>query len=384
MFKRNSMNKLCTVAIICCLAITPAFSTDEIKYEKEILKAAKQNKIENITTEYIDNINMLIPKQAHELEDHKQALKLADYKLKIYETVYEKNSIELRDAYLDKAVVAIHAGLANESFKALEESKKIAETIQQDTTYRDNINFTIKEIHSNLDNSTKAFLLVKSVEKDPIQKEIRPMVFLAQAGEIKKALKELKKIENRAIKTKNNDLLAGVYEQRIISLCEINNYKEMKNYIEKAENLLKDYPHLKGTIDYAKITYYKEADQHDIARKILKENMPRTTDKEKMAYYTTLFDVENFAKNYKEAEKIGKIVEQLYEDNYPDKSIQLARMVYDRLLELYFNTNDYKKIEEYLDKYREITEPIRTIIRSFHMLFIPKFTAFKTRAMLSI
>ena len=148
MIKKNPVNKLFTIAVICCLTVSPVFASDEIKYEKDIIKAAKQNKVENTTTEYLDNIDMLIFKQAYQNEDFKKALKTADYKIKVYETLYGKNSIQLRDAYFSKAELTLHAGLASEAEKAFIEAKKIAELTHKDNLLKEKIN-RIDEVKKN-------------------------------------------------------------------------------------------------------------------------------------------------------------------------------------------------------------------------------------------
>lgn len=359
MNKKNVINKLCTVAIISCLAIVPVFAMEEIKYEKEIIKAVKQDKVENVTIEYLDNIDMLVCKQGYENQDFKKALKTADYRIKAKEAFYGKNSIEVRDAYFSKAELALHAGLVEESTKAYIEAKKISGLNPQEETLKEKID-RIDEVRNNaFENATESAKYLEKREQDLLQRKLGVLVYQSQAGDVKNVLKELKKLENKAIKTKNNELLASVYEQRINLLCEINNYKEMWAYIEKAEEVLPDFPHIKGTIDYVKVTYYKEMSQYEKAIEQLNANYKKDTDNDKLSYYATLFDVEKDAKNYKEAAKCAKNIEKILDEKYPEKSIQFTRVIYDKFIDLYKDMNNDKKVLEYLEKYREIVEPIK-------------------------
>ena len=359
MNKKNVINKLCTVAIISCFAVAPVFAMEEIKYEKEIIKAVKQDKVENVTQEYLDNIDMLVFKQGYENQDFEKALKTADYRIKAKESFYGRNSIEVRNAYFSKAELALHAGVVDEAFTALHEVRKIVEVIKRDETLKEKALRIAEVIHSSFENTTKVANIISKTSDKQNQREIDKLLYLSQSGDVKFVFKELKKLENKAIKTKNNELLVNVYAAQLNLLCEVNDYKKMWAYVEKAEKMLTDFPQLKGTIDYVKVTYYKEMSQHEKAIEYLNANYKKDTYNDKLSYYGTLFDVQQDAKYYKDAYKTINKLESLYLEKYSENSLQLLKMVYDANLNLYQNTRNDELFNEYIEKYREIVEPIK-------------------------
>ena len=360
MFKRNSMNKLCTLAIICCLSITSAFAADEIKYEKEILKAIKQNKIENLTEDYINQVQELACKQAYDKKEVIKALKTVDYLIKITQKFYGTNSQELARAYAQKADILSSFGSPSEAINAIKEAEKHAFLNLQNEEDANYIKNSYKHLYLQIEQPTKAKEYT-TTESDKNQKILTEIQYLKNVDQYKKAIKKLKTLEKTALETNNKDLLADIYVIFLDIYKNSNNYKEVLNYLEKAEKLEKEYDYLKYPIVDTKSNYYKEFSEYKKAKEIILTNFPTKTEQEKAAVYDMLYDIDKTANNIELSLEYVKFIDNFYSQKYPKNSIERTKFIYDKYLAVYKDLNNKKKAEEYFKKIEELIVPEKEI-----------------------
>lgn len=251
---------LCTIAVICCLALSPAVAdeknTDSYNHEGYI----QQYKMTDLTPEYIDCVGSWLSR-LHEEGNFKEAVKTADYYVDISKKYYGKHNEKLFPAYMSRARLYRDYLIPDKAFKDLENAQALLKWSKNSEELKKQLNYEYVEFYSSVKQYYDSIDYLEKISQDLVHKYAYEAYLYHRAGDTNKASEYSKKaLKEASVKADTNELMWLYCELAGRSIPQYAlKYIDMQNSL--ADSLPYDNANAKIGAKIRKLQYFESMNQ---------------------------------------------------------------------------------------------------------------------------
>lgn len=237
--------KLCTLSVICVLAISPVFA--EVQYTPDTLQGFVQEyKMTDLTQEYVDNVEMLLNNQIDN-EKFAVAEKTANYYIDISKKFYGKHDSKTADAYLKRARLYSNYIMPDKALSDLGKAKSLIKWNKKSPNLKKDVNNLYADFYSKIAQPYDAISFINKIpddiytsESEAASKYRRIGELYVQAGDNKNAAVYFNKaIEKfKSASDLNKYELMAAYSQ----LADISSTPDALKYIDEIARVAESFP----------------------------------------------------------------------------------------------------------------------------------------------
>ena len=377
--------RIFTLTVICALTVLPIYAA-ETSTNNEIQKAVIEMKMDNLSTQYLDEVEKLFYNQ-RDLQEYNTALKTVNYLINASIKYNGENHPQTAFAYIARARYYTELMIPNLAKKDLDKAFDISNYNNSNIDLKSNILTSYIGYYLALEEPYQAMKYIKEVinlEKESVSK-------YRELGQIYSKMKNLKEAEKYfsqyydGIKDITNNeeelfnyhlMMAQMYQEtKMLDLyrAEMNKAEEILNTIDKNKD------ELKILINTCKIQYFIDTKEFDKALSLLNENNDLISFAGKSYQKTNLIyhylDFYREQKNENQFKKYASKTDKFYK-TIPSESL-LYLTLEEKQIDLNKDLNYFDKANEYANEALEKIETYKEFTPFIYGKYLRKLAEIK-------
>ncbi len=339
-----------------------------------ILASIKLNNTIRVTSEAIEAETLKFY-QLVSAQKYEQALKVIDKVIKMDNKLYGETSFEAAEAYIKKAKLATEIGLYDIAKKNIDKAVKISENESVSSQLKNDIFYILYNYYFATKMYNENLKLIETSNKDSVFASEKPnvenfygIIYLS----MKNDLMAEKYFNNFKSIIEDKKQLLQYYQNMLYVSQDKYDYNKYRYYLNKSEEIVKQYlPYDKNQKlrnFMAKITYYTDFARNDEVLELLNKNFEyytknKNSNNEK-EFYLIYFNIYKDINNYEKAEEYLTKLEE-FQQVYPKNSL-LNLDIINKKIDLYKDTQNYKKLKIELKKAIALTEAVKEYVPAIY------------------
>lgn len=370
--------KLCTLAVVCVLTVLPTFADNQCT-EKDIQKSVVSMNMNNLSAEYLSQVEQLLYKQMHEAQDYDSALVTLNYFIDASKKYYGANNSLTGFAYVAKERYYSGLMIPNLAKESLDKTYEFYLLNQDSNDLKSNVLGDYVNYYSSIEQPYDSIKYLNELLK------IQPKnanTYLA-IGQIYLNMKNYKEAENLFKKyyeelQKDTNTNFFQYHISMANLYQSEGKLELfADELNEAENILKQKDNnidAKVDLNRSKIQYYIDALEFDKALSVLNETEELLSKYGKDVQKKNL--IQQYIDCYKDKQdlsnftKYAKKIDKTY-DSLPQESL-IPMTLAEKKIDIYKDLNKLDKADEYANTALAKLEPVKEFVPYLYGKYLKK------------
>lgn len=383
-FKFNK--KIFILTIVLVSTILPIYAENNFT-NKEISGFVKEMKMDNLSTQYLDEVEKLFYKQ-RDLQEYNTALKTVNYLINASIKYNGENHPQTGFAYVARARYYTELIMPELAKKDLDKAYEIYKKNNKNLDLKSNILYSYADYYSNIEEYFEALKYLSEAIGSEQQslcayKAYAKLYLNLRNNKVAKAF--LDKYHDKILKNETNQDMEMFEYHLLMSMLYQNeqNISLFNEELNKAEDILKKYqnsnPELEILFNINKTQYLLDIKDFDKALTLLKKNKKLISKYGKEYQKTNI--TQQFIDLYKDQKKLlkfnlhAKKMNRFY-NSLPDNSL-LSLCLIEKQIDLYKELGKYNEANTYIQEALNKIEPVKEYTPKLYGKFLRKAAEIK-------
>ena len=383
-FKFNK--KIFILTIVLVSTILPIYAENDFT-NKEISGFVKEMKMDNLSTQYLDEVEKLFYKQ-RDLQEYNTALKTVNYLINASIKYNGENHPQTGFAYVARARYYTEIIMPELAKNDLDKAYEIYKKNNKNLDLKSNILYSYADYYSNIEEYFEALKYLSEAigtEKQSLcaYKAYAELYLNLRNNKVAKAF--LDKYHDEILRNETNQDIE-LFEYHLLMSKLYQNEQNIflfNEELDKAENILKTYnnsrPDLEILLNIEKVQYFLDTKEFDKALNLLKKNKKLIYKYGKKYQKTNI--IQQFIDCYKDKKNLFKFnlyarkINNFY-NSLPSDSLLFLTLA-EKQIDLYKELGKYNEANTYVQEALNKIEPVKEYTPKLYGKFLRKAAEIK-------